>query len=207
MAMRYFLLMIAVVLVGCGKDSRPAENTDKHVGNKKEGGANPSSKETKKGATSTLKSTQRTMMGYVNVVHGKRQVFCQLIGTNQYHPEFTQSKIAAGRFLSEVEETSKANACVISLELAQKLSPEHNLLMEKVIVHGYESAQVFQVIGILEQHVDTEKLSQPNVGTDHQIDAIRMYIPSSTFKSLFRDLPNKKPKEEGGEPTDPDPAL
>jgi hypothetical protein len=42
--------MIVVALVGCGKDSRPAENADKHFGNKKEGGANSSSKETKKGA-------------------------------------------------------------------------------------------------------------------------------------------------------------
>ena len=154
-------------------------------------------------SASSVKSNQRTMMGYVNVVHGKREVFCQLIGTNQYYPEFTQSKIVAGRFLSEVEENSKANACVISLELAQRLSPEHTLLMENVVVRGYESAFVFQVIGILEQHVDTEKLTQLNVGTDHPIDAIRMYIPSSTFKSLFRDLPNKKPKEGGGEPMEP----
>ena len=143
------------------------------------------------------------MMGYVNVMYVNRTVDCQLIGTNHYYPESTQSKIVAGRFLSEAEGNSKAMACVISLKLAQRLSPEHTLLMENVVVRGYESAFVFQVIGILEQHVDTEKLTQLNVGTDHPIDAIRMYIPSSTFKSLFRDLPNKKPKEGGGEPTEP----
>jgi len=145
------------------------------------------------------------MVGYVNVVHVKRDADCQLIGTNHYYPEFTQSKFVAGRFLSEVEENSKAMACVISFKLAQRLSSEHNLLMEKVIVRGYESAHVFQVIGILEQHVDTEKLTQRTIGSDHPTDPIRMYIPSSTFKSLFGGLPNKKtnPKEEGEEPEPP----
>ena len=97
------------------------------------------------------------MVGYINVVHVKRDVDCQLIGTNHYYPEFTQSKFVAGRFLSEVEENSKAMACVISFKLAQRLSSEHNLLMEKVIVRGYESAHVFQVIGILEQQVIMHK--------------------------------------------------
>ena len=156
-------------------------------------------------SASSLKINQRTMVGYVNVVHVKRDADCQLIGTNHYYPEFTQSKFVAGRFLSEVEENSKAMACVISFKLAQRLSSEHNLLMEKVIVRGYESAHVFQVIGILEQHVDTEKLTQRTIGSDHPTDPIRMYIPSSTFKSLFGGLPNKKtnPKEEGEEPEPP----
>ena len=156
-------------------------------------------------SASSLKINQRTMVGYVNVVHVKRDADCQLIGTNHYYPEFTQSKFVAGRFLSEVEENSKAMACVISFKLAQRLSSEHNLLMENVIVRGYESAHVFQVIGILEQHVDTEKLTQRTIGSDHPTDPIRMYIPSSTFKSLFGGLPNKKtnPKEEGEEPEPP----
>ena len=156
-------------------------------------------------SVSSSKNIQRTMVGYVNVVHVKRDVDCQLIGTNHYYPEFTQSKFVAGRFLSEVEENSKAMVCVVSFKLAQRLSFEHNLLTEKVIVRGYESAHVFQVIGILEQQVDTEKLTQRTIGSDHPRDPIRMYNPSSTFKSLFGDLPNKKtkPKEEGGEPEPP----
>ena len=57
--MKQILLICAVVaLVGFGKDSRPAENADKHVGNKKEGGVNPSSEETKKEAVNAkLEST------------------------------------------------------------------------------------------------------------------------------------------------------
>ena len=34
----------------------------------------------------------------LNVVHGSREVDCQLIGTYPYYPEFTQSKIIAGQF-------------------------------------------------------------------------------------------------------------
>ena len=138
-------------------------------------------------SASSVKSNQRTMMGYVNVVHGKRNVDCQLIGTNHYYPEFTQSKIVAGRFLSEVEENSKAMACVISLELAQILFVDHNPLMETVVVRSYESSQVFQVIGILEQRIDTEELTQLSGGTGHSI-AAKIYIPSSTFKGLYGNL-------------------
>ena len=156
------------------------------------------------GSVSSVKSNQRTMMRYVNVAYVNRDVDCQLIGTNQYYPEFTQSKIVAGRFLSEVEENSKAMTCVISLELAQRLFVEHNPLMEKVVVRSYESSQVFQVMGILEERVDTEKLTQLTGGTGHSI-AAKMYIPLSTFKELYgvRDLPGKKPKEEGEEPLEP----
>ena len=84
----------------------------------------------------------------LNVVHGRREVDCQLIGTYPYYPDFTQSKVIAGQFLNEAEENSKASSCVISLELAQRLFSGHNPLMEKVIVRGYESSQVFKVIDI-----------------------------------------------------------
>ena len=156
------------------------------------------------GSASSVKSNQRTMMRYVNVAYVDREVDCQLIGTNHYYPEFTQSKIVAGRFLSEVEENSKAMACVISLELAQRLFAEHNPLMEKVVVRSFESSQVFQVMGILEQRVDTEKLPQLTRGEGHSI-AAKMYIPLSTFKQLYgvRDLPDKKPREESKEPLEP----
>tara|TARA_B110000438_G_scaffold6949_1_gene6849 strand:+ start:892 stop:1776 length:885 start_codon:yes stop_codon:yes gene_type:complete len=66
--MKQILLMIGLVaLVGCGKDSRPAENADKRVGNKKEGGENPSSEETKKGAANAkLESTGKGGEEYLN---------------------------------------------------------------------------------------------------------------------------------------------
>ena len=120
----------------------------------------------------------------LNVVHGRREVDCQLIGTYPYYPEFTQSKIIAGQFLNEAEEHGKAASCVISLELAQRLFAGHNPLMEKVVVRGYESSQVFQIKGILEERVDTEKLPQLPDSMGHTI-AANVYIPLSTFKSLY----------------------
>ena len=120
----------------------------------------------------------------LNVVHGSREVDCQLIGTYPYYPEFTQSKIIAGQFLNEAEENSKASSCVISLELAQRLFAGHNPLMETVEVRGYESSQVFQVKGILEERADTEKLPQLSDAMGHTI-AANVYIPLSTFKSLY----------------------
>jgi len=120
----------------------------------------------------------------LNVVHGSREVDCQLIGTYPYYPEFTQSKIIAGQFLNEAEENSKASSCVISLELAQRLFAGHNPLMETVEVRGYESSQVFQVKGILEERANAEKLPQLSDAMGHTI-AANVYIPLSTFKSLY----------------------
>ena len=103
----------------------------------------------------------------MNVVHERREVDCQLIGTYPYYPEFTQSKIIVGQFLNEAEEHGKAASCVITLELAERLFAEHNPLNEKVIVRGFESSQVFQVKGILQER------------------SANVYIPLSTFKALY----------------------
>ena len=159
------------------------------------------------GSASSVKSNQRTMMGYVNVGYFDRDVDCQLIGTNQYYPELNKSKIVAGRFLSEVDQNSKAMACVISLELAQRLFFEQNALMKKVVVRSYESSQVFQVVGVLEKRVDAEKLAQLTGGTGLS-NAAMMYIPLSTFKGLYgvRGLPDKKPKPKE-EDEEPEPTL
>jgi len=172
--MKHILLIFAVVaLVGCGSTSSTG-----------------SAQKTKMGKDAPELLAQ--ILKEVNVVYLSRDVDCQLIGTNQYFPEFTQSKIVAGRFFSEAEENSKSMACVISLELAQRLFAEHNPLMEKVVVRSYESSQVFQVMGVLEQRIDTEKLTQLTGGSGHSI-AAKMYIPLSTFKVLYgvRDLQDK----------------
>lgn len=120
----------------------------------------------------------------LNVVHGEREVDCQLIGTFPYYPEFTQSKIVCGQFLNEAEENGKASSCVISLELAQRLFAGHNPLMETIEVRGYESRQLFDVKGVLEERVSAEKLPQSSDAMGHTI-AANVYIPLSTFKSLY----------------------
>jgi len=119
-----------------------------------------------------------------NVVHGKRNVDCQLIGTYPHYPGFTQSRIVAGQFLNEMEEARKENSCVLTLELAEKLFAGQNPLLENVVVRGVESAQVFRVKGILQERVDTEKLPQLADATGRTISA-NVYIPLSTFKALY----------------------
>ncbi len=119
-----------------------------------------------------------------NVVHDKRNVDCQLIGTYPHYPGFTQSRIVAGQFLNEMEEARKENSCVLTLELAEKLFAGQNPLLENVVVRGVESAQVFRVKGILQERVDTEKLPQLEDATGRTISA-NVYIPLSTFKALY----------------------
>jgi putative ABC transport system permease protein len=119
-----------------------------------------------------------------NVMHGQRNADCQLIGTFPYYPEFTQARIVAGRFLNEFEENHHVSTCVITLELAGKLFSGHNPLMEKVVMRGFESEQVFQVVGILQERADSEKLPQAKDALGRTITA-NVYIPLSTFKALY----------------------
>ena len=119
-----------------------------------------------------------------NVLHGKRNVDCQLIGTYPHYPGFTQSRIVAGQFLNEMEEARKENSCVLTLELAEKLFAGQNPLLENVRVRGVESDQVFRVKGIIQERVDAEKLPQLADATGRTISA-NVYIPLSTFKALY----------------------
>jgi putative ABC transport system permease protein len=120
----------------------------------------------------------------MNAVHGVREVDCQLIGTFPYYPEFTQAEMVVGQFLNEEEENSKVSSCVISLSLAERLFAGHNPLLEKIVVRGYESSQVFQVKGVLQERVDAEKLPQLADSLGRTITA-KVYVPLSTFNALY----------------------
>jgi putative ABC transport system permease protein len=119
-----------------------------------------------------------------NVQHGKRDVDCRLVGTHPHYPSFTQSHMVAGQFLNEMEEERRENSCVLSHALAKKLFAGENPLMETVTVRGFESWQVFQVKGILEERADLEKLPQNTDALGETLSA-NVYIPLSTFKALF----------------------
>lgn len=120
----------------------------------------------------------------MNAVHGTREVDCQLIGTFPYYPEFTQAEMVVGQFLNEEEENSKVSSCVISLSLAERLFAGHNPLLERIVVRGYESSQVFQVKGVLQERVDAEKLPQLADSLGRTITA-NVYVPLSTFNALY----------------------
>jgi putative ABC transport system permease protein len=120
----------------------------------------------------------------MNAVHGPREVDCQLIGTFPYYPEFTQAQMVVGQFLNEEEEKSKVSSCVLSLALAERLFAGHDPLMEKIVVRGYESSQVFQVKGVMEERVSSEKLPQLPDSMGRTI-AANVYVPLSTFNSLY----------------------
>lgn len=119
-----------------------------------------------------------------NVMHGNRNVDCQLIGTYPHYPSFTESRIVRGQFLNQMEEARRENSCVLSLDLAEKLFAGENPLMESVIVQGFESSQVFKVKGILQERTTSEKLPQEGDSLGETI-ASSVYIPLSTFKALY----------------------
>ncbi len=119
-----------------------------------------------------------------NVKHSKREVDSQLIGTFPYYPDFTKSRVVQGRFLCWADETTKAQSCVISVELANRLFAGENPLAEFVEVRGFESSQVMKVVGILQERSDAEKAAQSS-GIMGQTIGANVYIPLSTFKALY----------------------
>ena len=119
-----------------------------------------------------------------NVLHGKRNVDCRLVGTYPHYPSFTQSRMVAGQFINEMEESRMESSCVLSHALAKKLFAGENPLMENVTVRGFESWQVFRVKGILEERTDLEKSPQSSDTFGKTLSA-NVYIPLSTFKALY----------------------
>jgi len=124
------------------------------------------------------------LMARKNVMHGQRASDCQLIGTYPYYPEFTQSKVMVGRFLNEFEENNRVPSCVITLELAEQLFPGLNPLEQQVVMRGFETKVIFQVVGILQERADSEKLPQAKDALGRTITA-NVYIPLSTFKAFY----------------------
>ena len=119
-----------------------------------------------------------------NVMHNKRNVDCQLVGTYPHYPSFTQSRIVAGQFLNEMEEARRENSCVLSHDLAKQLFAGENPLMENVTVRGFESWQVFRVKGILEERTGLEELPQGKDTLGKTLSA-NVYVPLATFKALY----------------------
>ena len=119
-----------------------------------------------------------------NAKHGTRNYDCQLIGTFPDYPAFTQAHIKAGRFLNEFEEINHISSCVITLELMEKLFVGQNPLMQIIEMRGFESAQMFQVVGVLQERTDSVKRTQTKDATGRTTSA-NVYIPLSTFKALY----------------------
>ena len=119
-----------------------------------------------------------------NAMHGMRNHDCQLIGTFPDYPAFTQSRVLVGRFLNEFEEIHHISSCVITLELAEKLFVGQNPLLQKIEIRGFESEQIFQVVGVLQERTDSIKRTQSKDASGRTTSA-NVYIPLSTFKVLY----------------------
>src|SRR5688572_32261035 len=58
-----------------------------------------------------------------NVRFAQNNVPCQVIGTLPFYPEIVGLEIVRGRFLTETDERSYDNVCVLTVGLAQRLFP------------------------------------------------------------------------------------
>jgi len=115
---------------------------------------------------------------------GNRNVDCQLTGTFPIYPEFTKAKLMSGRFLNEADESGQLKSCVLSKSVVDDLFGGRKLVGESVILRGYESSNVFHVVGVIQERRDSNKQTQTVNALDYPISG-NIYIPLSTMNALY----------------------
>jgi len=73
-----------------------------------------------------------------------------IYGTTPYFLEFSQAEVVMGRFLSEEDETTKNNVCVITTTLASELFAYQNPLTNEIKVGKY----YYRVVGLVRTPAD-----------------------------------------------------
>ncbi len=142
--------------------------------------------------TADLKRIKQTIPGVTVVVPARimreyvwnisRQVDCDIIGTVPWYPQMRNHHVATGRFFTELEMDEKANVCVISAEMVNRLFPLEPPLGQAVRV-GYN---YYRVIGVMEprskgakiEETENAKTSAPN----------QMYIPLETARIRYGEV-------------------
>ncbi|MBM3835024.1 MAG: FtsX-like permease family protein [Verrucomicrobia bacterium] len=117
-----------------------------------------------------------------------RRVDCDVMGTVPWYPQMRNHRVTKGRFFSEAEMEEKANVCVLSAEMAEKLFPLDSPMGGDVRVgNGY-----YRVIGIMGPRSKSAKTDEPPDATQSQASgADRMFIPLETAKTRCGEILRK----------------
>jgi putative ABC transport system permease protein len=100
-----------------------------------------------------------------------------------FYPEIIGLDIVRGRFLSDMDERSQDNVCVLTAGLAQRLFPYQDPLEQSVKVDSF----YYRVVGLVREKNMPEQRTQSGHAEGEPLDN-NLYIPLSTARSRFGDV-------------------
>jgi putative ABC transport system permease protein len=115
-----------------------------------------------------------------NVRFSQVELPCQVIGTLPFYIEVAGARLAAGRFLSYLDNQHQDNICAITTGLAQRLFPYQDPLQHAVKIDQF----YYRVVGIVQEQSSIEQRTQTGTTEGEPLDN-NVYIPLSTSRSRF----------------------
>lgn len=115
-----------------------------------------------------------------NVLFGRNQEPCQVIGTLPAYPTMQGFEIVSGRFLSPIDEKHQRNVCVLTAGLARRLFPYQDPLESTIRI----DTVYYQVIGLVVETGTADQRPQKGEMEGEPLDN-NVYIPLSTAKTRF----------------------
>jgi len=125
-----------------------------------------------------------------NVWHVDKRVDGEVVGSVYWYPQMRNLRLLEGRFFSQLESLRKANVCVLSEEMADKLFPLTSPVGNSVRV----GSDYYRVVGVLE--AESKQSANGNGEEDKDaaknasdtVSAARAYIPLAAAKDRFGEV-------------------
>ncbi len=109
------------------------------------------------------------------------------VGTVSWYPQMRSRDMVSGRFFTQVEVDSQSNVAVLTAKLARQLFPLHSPIGKAVRIRN----SYFRVIGIIEDQVDTSKISESGNSSSIEASAgegMDMFVPITSLNDHFGDV-------------------
>lgn len=100
----------------------------------------------------------------------------RIVGCSPQYMEMNHLQLAAGRFLSEQDEWTRANNVVLAAETARALFPREQPVGQSIQIRG----RAYQIVGVTRERTASAAIGGSLSGQDYNKDC---YIPLSTFQS------------------------
>jgi putative ABC transport system permease protein len=115
-----------------------------------------------------------------NVYFARNIVPCQILGTLPFYGDIVGIDIVRGRFLTETDELTQDNVCVLTVGLAQRLFPYQDPLAQSIKVSSF----YYRVVGLIREKNMPEQRTQEGKMEGQPLDN-NVYVPLSTARTRF----------------------
>ena len=118
-----------------------------------------------------------------NVRFAQNNIPCQVLGTLPFYAEIVGVDVVRGRFLTEADERSQNNICVLTAGLAQRLFPYQDPLEQSVKIDTF----YYRVVGLVREKNMPEQRTQSGKMEGEPLDN-NVYLPLSTARTRFGEI-------------------